>query len=494
MSAHADWPALRQALLPARIAYGRAVLGKVHGARTDFRWIARTDGFGADRPDLQRQLNLGTEDLPAHFQAWRNMGDRCYAVTIYPSRASDAAGRYGFLEKQVLEWRRPPDVPAALGALVLLPHVAALTDAIWWNRDLGELCSDPDAVFPIAEEDAEPCTVLDAGVSDAIARGRQLLLEAVSPQALERCYAQLLTRTTTAYLSGLRKPLPAEAIAALLLPLPRDVADRISIAGWIPASRPAIDDLAARWDVLVLAPEHAAPSVPITISDEAGRLARTVLDHDPPRHDEVEEVETIDEASLLPVASSTSKLFRPGIPLDITPPDPEAAPIIHQLYEFAAARDRRWMSPETLRPSTGRLRFSSNESSGQLLCNWADEVRIQPQHADPRQWDVKVDLLRSAAIVLVPEPATLGRFRNAQLSGRVPLLFFARMLKGRAEWDELAGIGEEGLRWLLEQSVNCGFSSATSLNGWLTSWQETSTRIDVDVRRLIREVRRSHSA
>jgi hypothetical protein len=293
----------------------------------------------------------------------------------------------------------------------------------------------------------------------------------------------------------LREPLPAEAIAALLLPLPRDVADRISIAGWIPTSRPSIDDLAARWDVLVLEPEHATPSVPITVSDEAGRLARTVLDHDPPRLEEVEEVETIDEASLLPVASATSKPFRPGVPLDVTPPDPEAAPIIHQLYEFAAARDRRWVSPETLRTSNGKLRFSSSEPSGQLLCNWAEEVRIQDrQHADSRQWDVKVDLLRSAAIVLVPEPATLEKFRTAQLSGRVPLLFFARMLKGRAEWDVLAGIGEGGLRWLLEQSVSCGFSSATSLNGWLTSWQETSTRNDVDVRRLIREVRRSHSA
>ena len=51
---------------------------------------------------------------------WRTLADQCFALVSYPSRAIDTAGRSSFLEKQVLAWRRPIGIPAALGALLLL--------------------------------------------------------------------------------------------------------------------------------------------------------------------------------------------------------------------------------------------------------------------------------------------------------------------------------------------------------------------------------------
>ena len=489
-----DWPALTiDASFPDCLEYERGVWGKVHGAPTDYRWIALSPDFGRDRPDLQSQLNLGAEDVPMRFQAWRNLGDRCCAVTAYPSSAIDAAGRRGFLEKQILEWRRPAKIPAALGALVLLPRVAELTDAIWWESNVSQLLSQSGIHLQISDSDHAPVAMDEDQLLQVIERGRQMLCDAVSEQSLEQLYDQLLSGQQPACLSGLQRPLPPEALAALLLPLPRDVADRISLAGWIPASRPSLTELGTRWDVLVTAPGQADPSFSSRSRPKARRTVEALLEADS-RTVFVEEVpasaEVVVEVQVpLPTASSAPP-FRPGVELELTCVEPEAASILWRLYEFAIAPDRRWLDPDMLAAQI-RGETQVRRESARALRDWVWQLRKQqPSYADERQWQVKIDLLRSAAMVLVPEPATLVSVGRPDAKSRIPALLFGLMFNTYKECDRLAGFGEEALRYLLEQSLTCAGASvwSTRMRPWLQRWQRESQRQDVRIPRLIGEV------
>jgi len=278
----ASWPALdlRGQPLPSRLAYERGIWGKVHGAPSDFRWIATTPSFASSgrRDDLPRELHLGTEDAPEKSISWRILGDICYAMSAYPSRATDAAGRTGFLEKQVLEWRRPEDVPAALAALLLLPHVASFDDSVWWDRRTGPRWSDDeDATLSLSPtETASPLPVATADVEAAITRGLAQLTAAISEPALAELYAALLVGQSAISLRGLRSPLSAEAVAALLLPLPRPLADSLSIAGWLPSRRvPDADELQRCWD-LVLGGPAAPPPPAVAPTPDQERQARAM--------------------------------------------------------------------------------------------------------------------------------------------------------------------------------------------------------------------------
>lgn len=513
MTNPAAWPALGRNSLPADgvLEYERGIWGKVHGQASDFRWIARSDGFGREQPDLGKLLNLGGEEVPAVFQAWLNLGDRCYAVTCYPSRALDAAGRRDFLEKQVLEWHRPQDVPAAWGAQLLLPHVAGLDDEIWWERYSGEPWTQPDFSLPLSAADHEGLAVSDEVLAHATERGREDLRRAVDPKALEQLYDQLLERRRPAILPGLDRPLTAAALAALLLPLPQEIADRISIVGWIPTGRPAYDILASRWDVLVTGPDLAVPALPPPSQMKAWYMAEQLLSADEgllPDFLDEEEVAPQDDPVSAPVAveddAGRAPLQpapaldgepRPGLVLDLSPPDSRALPILHELYKFARSADLRWLNPEALKKLGTAPRFASQDAEARLLWNWVKQVRDhRPAHADAEQWAVKVDLLRSAALVLVPEPATYDAVGPFTRESRVPALFFGLLLDGIKQWDHLAGLGAERLRRLLDQSLSCRNSTARGekLRHELRFWQSKSQRRDVKVQDLIKEAFKAH--
>jgi hypothetical protein len=174
------WPALdlRGEPLPARLTCARA------------------------RKSLDEELPLGSADVPQSTTFWRTLGDTCYAVAVHPGAASD-----------LLEWKRPAEVPAVLGALLLLPAAAATQ---WSSED---------------EIDV-------AGIDKVIDEGlRALAASSCSEEALTDFYAALLAGGRAVSLRGLSAPLLPAAMAALLLPLPRDLADRISVAGWLPSSR-----------------------------------------------------------------------------------------------------------------------------------------------------------------------------------------------------------------------------------------------------------------
>jgi hypothetical protein len=282
-----QWPALdlEGHDLPAPLTYERGVWGKVHGAPSDFHWIAATPGLTAPDKRLERELALGPEDAPCAATLWRTLGDTCYAIGLLPSLASDAAGRSGFLEKQVVEWRRPPEVPAALGALVLLT-LAGRLETTRWDAPRSDVRWSQDDSLDVLE--TPPLPVTASAIEAAIDAGRRALRDAVPEYALTAFYAALLAGNRAVCLRGLTAPLPPAAVAALLLPLPRAIADALSIAGWLPSTRLTasdVEDVRRCWE-LVLGGTTAPPegeAVPATGDQlqQAREMAGRLLDEIP---------------------------------------------------------------------------------------------------------------------------------------------------------------------------------------------------------------------
>lgn len=457
MSWSQAWPALEGAQrLPDALDCGHAVWGKVHGAPTDFRWIARSEAFAATTPDLPRQLNLGSEDLPGRFQAWRCLGERCLAIAMYPSRAVDAAARRGFLEKQVLEWHRPPDVPAALGALLLLPAAAGSTDEIWWGREISR-----ESELAIARQSI---AVDESSLAETIERGRRTLRETVTKRMLELMYDQLLARRRPAVLCGLLEPLPAEAVAALLLPLPRTFADSVSIAGWIPSGRPSFDELGTRWDIVIAPPEHAPSQAPAPSTRQAMEWADALLGTQAPQLRRSAEPARDD---------NRHPQLRPGMTLSLREPRAESGDVLKLLWDFARRRNRRWLDPRELHVKVPSLGPESIEA--RLLCDWVAEVEASVGDADAEQWSAKVDLLRSATIVLVPNRSTWEKVGLPRADSRVPALLFGLMLQRPTDWDRLFAVGEPLVDRAIRQSLLCRSLSARSdVRKALHSWRAAS--------------------
>lgn len=275
------WPALEGGSLPPRIDYERGVWGKLPGSGSDFRWIAATAAFPGRREKLEQQIVLGSEDAPQTATHWRNLGGLCLALTTYPGPATDAAGRSGFLEKQVFAWRRAPTTPAALGALALLPRVA-LTDArIWWERR-GSLTGE--VPLPLSPQDHEPFAVSLGELEETVETGLSELEKTVSEEALAALYARLLAGHRAVPLDGLTAPLGPEVLAALLLPLPRAVADSLSVAGWLPSRRAGVESLQSSWNATLGGEGSSLPPAtePTPEHQERGRrLARAVFSRNP---------------------------------------------------------------------------------------------------------------------------------------------------------------------------------------------------------------------
>jgi|GEM_PF-2054112 len=510
-----DWPALAlgQQTPLTHIRFERGVWGKAHAARTDYRWLALSADF-EKRPGraLEAELLLGSEDRPTRTVLWRSLlKDRCYAVVCYPSQAVDAAGRQDFLEKQIFEWRRPAEVPAALGALLLLPRVNGLTDEIWWEQRMA--LADPESVLPIKPADHEPISCDEQSLGAVIERGLTFLRQAVDEKALERLYLDLLAKKRPAGLVGVREPLPPEALAALLLPLPRPLADQISLAGWIPSSRSLLTDLAERWDVLVLPAETNLPSetsADETLRFQAWKMAQQIHTTDPsllpelfaaeaaptvitvpPRHPEKEESPPLS----FPKAVRPD-LQRPGCKLDLQPPPQgQGSEILRNLYEFARDPDRRWLNPDDMRQRWGGdVRPLNTETARDLFVSWVQGTHDQkPPYAHEEQWKVKVDLLRSAALVLCPDPLTFRRV-GVPTSRHIPALFFGLVLHGNRR-DELGKLGEKALRDMLEQSLSCQASQWTrGVHSWLALWR-TQTRVrQPNIEALIGDTLKAHPA
>lgn len=284
------WPALHGSL-PTRLRYERGIWGKAHGARSDFRWLARSPDFGSGGADLGRRLNLGLEDRPRVFTAWNVVGGSAYAITAYPSRATDASGRRGFLEKQILEWRRDQGEPAVAVALTLLVEAARLDDEDWWTRQSEVDWTNPESCLFLSQPDVLEDGLSEDGLSEDrltenLAEGLAELRSRVGEDALTGLYAGLLGERVPACLPQ-DEPLPPRALACLLLPLPRELADRLSISSWIPSKRQMPGDLARRWDLLA-GPVYETPiESREAVWEQARRMAQAVLRADPSELEDV---------------------------------------------------------------------------------------------------------------------------------------------------------------------------------------------------------------
>jgi GTPase SAR1 family protein len=272
------WPALEcSETPPQQLKFELGVWGKVHGASSDFRWIAVSPSFKGRENALERKLFLGDESLATTFSLWRTVGDTHYAIHCYPSRAQDAVGRGGFLEKQILEWQRPANLPALLGSLLLLSQ--PVTDEIWWWEPAKEITwLESDAIMRI---EGANISVSWLEIEEIIQQGCQNLAENLSEDKLTDFYAQILAGQQASLL--IESPLKAEALAVLLLPLSRFIADKLSITGWLPSQRTVdIDKLHSDWNIIctntvlntsnISSPEY---------QDEARKMSQAVLANEP---------------------------------------------------------------------------------------------------------------------------------------------------------------------------------------------------------------------
>ena len=480
-----SWPALAlgDTRPPEALECERAIWGKAHGVLTDYRWLARSRGFSIDqRPELE--LNVGLEDRPTRAFFWR-VTHRVWAVAGCRSRAVDAAGRSGFFEKQVLEWCSPAG-PRALGALLLLECVSSFDDGPWWSRRDDEVWADADFVLELTGEELPRLTVDAADLSRRIAGGCSALRNSVSERALAAFYTRLLAGSGPALLAR-DEPLPAGALAALLLPLPRQLADRLSLAGWYPSRRAkAPQELTPRWQGLVMPGTSGTEVEP----SELGRaMARAIFSGDPaglpaglpsaPTRRARAAAKARSEPPA-PVAEAEepkgpvdqpAPAFPPGWPrreLALTPPAADSSPAIDFLYRFAASIQRRWLDPQDLVSCLGgQLTALDAPGEQRLLTRWIEEVKARrPATAHPEQWEVKVDLLRAAALALIPEPRIRAGV-GLPTTGRVPALAYAVHLRpadfaalrqacGREAWDRLVNHSVEGCPRVARWSAQIG--------------------------------------
>jgi hypothetical protein len=454
-----QWPALNLQghPRPLQLEVERAVWGKVHGAASDFRWIAHSPGLRPQARRLELELLLGSEDVPERATCWRALGSSYCAVSSYPSRALDAARRSGFLEKQLMEWTPYQDAPAALGALMLLPRVAGFTDEIWWNRSGDPGWAQPGFALNLEPGDVPSLEVDEGNLARTVAAGCAVLRDAVEETTLAAFYSSLLAKRRPAILSGLGRPLPPEALAALLLPLPRKLADRLSMAGWVVSQRVDPESFTRLWDALLCdgVPASLRAAAESEITEPGREAARAVLSGGPPRSD------------------------RPFVPS--SPPSSGTPETLERLLEFVADEESRWLRPEDL--AGGRpLRFIEDQAASLESCleQVRNEVASLESEGDAGYWkrehlQVKADLVRASALALAP-----GAVERLGLpeTRRVPALLFCTKLQDR-DWDELAKrLGEAWLEKALRQSLSCEPDLfGGTLRSWLVKWRErTSNR------------------
>ncbi len=268
------WPALEQVGRGRRwrLQCARAHWGGTKGA-DGTGWVEIGAGFDAESKRRAEALYLGDEDDPNDALIWHSTDGVHLAVQCRPTPADDGSVRT-LLERRVLEFRNPRKLPPALLAFAMLPEVQALGD------DAGGAASD---LF-----------LDERALVDRIETGCRELGRVLSLEVLTEVYARLLSDQRYVVLPEPVEPLTPAAFAVLLLPLPRDLADRLSMLSRLPSRSidsvraMAVDDHSTvRWHLLGLGncPPDRLPA-PTGVPDEASRrlaaaLAHAVTSNDP---------------------------------------------------------------------------------------------------------------------------------------------------------------------------------------------------------------------
>lgn len=492
MSDPFDWPALAgaESWLGQELSGEVGIWGKVHGQASDYRWIARSGGFGGRLPDLNRRLRMGAEDLGVRTTAWRapwadageSAGQDYFAIGTYPSRAQDAAGRAAVLEKRVLHWRRPaPGFAVALAAAAWLPTVAGGDDRCWWERVGEGDWQRPDYALALGP-DACPRVMLGrAELEGGIAAGIETLLAVLDQERLAAVYAGLLAGRRPVMLRGLGQPLPPEALAALLLPLSPGQAARCSLCAWVPATLIDAADLGRNWDLVVTRQPGPTPGVAPADRQRGAALAQALCERDPGRiaggRSPLAGVAEAPPTRVAPaVAAAPLCGCHPNPRLQLEPVAAATWPGCGYLYEFADRINLRRLdlirlAHDLSAPAAYPLLPPDEDPAGHPLVDWiaALERRV-PDGVDAAEWALKIDQLRAAALLLLPHPGTLDLV-GLPRDPRVPALLAVLAAAPGGVGDHLALHAVPALRRMLEHSLTGPEPSLVAdIRTWMQRW------------------------
>lgn len=441
------WPALAGVDPADSLTVHRAVLGKVHQAASDFRWITRTDAVDPRRLGLDQRLSLGPEDRPLRAAAWRSLADACVAIVVYRSRAVDRAGRSGGLEKQVLYWSNPAPGATAAGAFGLLHALADASDALWWDQWQDFRWDDSEFFLPREPENL-PLRSLDLLVEQGLTE----LREAVSQQQLAAFYAELLAAAphAPARLDAIAEPLTPLALAALLLPFDPKDARRLSIAGALPNSRQQPSAL-QNWDGVVRTAEQPElpddrPQPNARQLERGAEFAAAVWRGAP------EELRPRRAAAPAP----------PPPPAPAPPqPDPPKRQAPQQPVELSASARRfeqlllAGPAERYLEPAAENVELQAEPAARLLLAQARkamDELTPETLGKEPRarQLALKVEMIRAWICSCCPYPEIAGNV-SAESNARVPPLYYAASVEPEV-WAAACTLAPQRLRTLCRRS------------------------------------------
>lgn len=322
----------------------RALRGKVHRIRTDYRWIAHSAGVSAPLLESLESLTLGWEDRPRRLFAWAPIPGGYVAMAAYPSRARDADGRAGGLEKQYLvcQPERSGLSPAAI-ALCLLPVVAALPESVDAKLWGGAEWEDSGYRYTFPVEDCPQVSCDPETLRAQLERGVAELALSVGRESLEMFYDRLLRGKRPSLLTDLQEDLTPLALAALLIPLPHSLASSFSMASEAPVR--TFD--AVRFGNWSAVARNDTGEV-VASGLEAKRMAAIVLDG-PARQDTVTQAAPKETAVtfLSKFLKSRARRF-PRIPPDVqlSCTEEEAFGLIDEIRAFEATTTDLLPEPE----------------------------------------------------------------------------------------------------------------------------------------------------
>ena len=269
-----DWPGAAGGEWPESLHVERGIYGKANRVRTDFRWLACSEGMGTHRDLIRELIRAGPTDREADGVLWRCFEHGFLAVRVRKSLARDADRRPGLVERDVLWWKVERNVPVAVAAAVLLEHAQSLKsdwwpkrgDPRWQDEEFRlslpkvEVLVDPDRVHGVWERGLKAFESVEAG-SEEFATLTHACASAGSGAGSQ-----------PALIHWPGDSWGAAHISAFLLLF--ESSRDISIAGTVSSSRISADGLAGAFDVVVVPRDVAATPV-TSFSTDAVELRRS---------------------------------------------------------------------------------------------------------------------------------------------------------------------------------------------------------------------------
>lgn len=283
-----DWPALRGGRdTPGHITVERGIHGKIPGDRNDLRWLAASEGLLQQAPDLDGQLTIGATPQGGHGLYWRALPRGHHAaMAVMPSGVYDVAERPAIIQRQVWLWTGSPgdaSGPASVEvALASLCEMADLEENAVWDGRTASFWDDHRSIMTIEPQEMTLPGPSSPELRDQITDGLEALGRALDRDQLARIYQTLLHPRELPLLVPLQRPLPATALACLLLPLAPARADGVSLAGWLLSPRTTAENLVGQWDVAFRFGDRAANAArDLEVGPVARSMADAILQQDP---------------------------------------------------------------------------------------------------------------------------------------------------------------------------------------------------------------------